>query len=43
MTKDEIEEQNRKRIEKATSMSDYKISKLEKQLADKQADKQKFQ
>ncbi len=43
MTKVEIEEQNKKRIERATSMSDRKILGLEKTLAEKQAEQAKFQ
>jgi hypothetical protein len=43
ITKEEIEEQNRRRVERATSLSDRKISELEKKLVDKQAEQQKFQ
>jgi hypothetical protein len=43
MTKEEIEERNRKRIQTLTDWSDRRIASLEKQLADKQAEQQKFQ
>ena len=43
MTKEEVEKQNKKRVEKVTSMSNHKIWGIEKQLATKRAEQAKFQ
>lgn len=43
MTQEEIEEKNKKRIERATRLSDQRINAISTDLAKKQGEVQKFQ